>query len=73
MQVPFSAPKVPELNALSVEQRKQVMAQYADSLSAKQLVRIIQLSMSQASPHSYRSFSVFLRTVQALRKLYARF
>jgi hypothetical protein len=45
MQLPFSAPRLPELNALSVEQRKRVLAQYAESVSARRLIRVIQLSM----------------------------
>jgi hypothetical protein len=45
MQIPFSAPRLPELNALSGEQHKQVLAQYAKSVSAKRLIRVMQLSM----------------------------
>jgi hypothetical protein len=45
MHIPFSAPDIPELDALPDSERTRLMLSYTTSASAKRLIRLVQVSM----------------------------
>ena len=45
MHIPFSAPYIPELDALPDSERTRLMLSYTTSASAKRLIRLVQASM----------------------------
>jgi hypothetical protein len=49
MRIPFTAPQIPELDALPVEQRALVLRSYARSTAARRCVRFFQASILVAA------------------------
>lgn len=48
MRIPFTAPRLPELDALPVEQRTLVLGRYARSAEARRFIRFVQASIIAA-------------------------
>src|SRR5260370_40540456 len=48
MRVPFTAPQLPELDALPVDQRTLVLERYARSADARRFIRFVQVSILAA-------------------------
>jgi hypothetical protein len=49
MSIPFTVPKLPELDVLPLEQRRQVLARYAHSEEARRFIRVFQISIFAAA------------------------
>ena len=49
MRIPFTAPQLPELDALPLEKRRVVLASYASSSIARRFIRVVQIGISAAA------------------------
>jgi hypothetical protein len=49
MLLPFSAPRLPELDAMPVDKRRLILARYASSPEAHRFIRVFQISILAAA------------------------